>query len=152
MLGNPDARLNVDAIRTPYSDETLARMNRTFRRGAAVKGQHREQAGRKPNPKGARPRSFTQAVTGREKGIEHPCPMPLEVAESMVTLGSWPGDTVIDPFAGSGKTALAARRLGRNSISIERDPTFAAECGRRMEALETELRQHEQLALGDRAA
>lgn len=50
---------------------------------------------------------------------EHPAPYPLELAERLVRMFSFVGDTVLDPFGGTGTTSLAAARWGRNSISIE---------------------------------
>jgi DNA modification methylase len=50
---------------------------------------------------------------------EHPAPYPLELAERLVRMFSFVGDTVLDPFGGTGTTGLAAARWGRNSISIE---------------------------------
>ena len=49
----------------------------------------------------------------------HPAPFPVEIAERLIRMFSFAGDTVLDPFAGSGSTAVAAIRAGRNSISIE---------------------------------
>jgi len=49
----------------------------------------------------------------------HPAPFPTEIAERLIRLFSFAGDVVLDPFAGSGSTAVAAIRTGRNSISIE---------------------------------
>lgn len=133
VLGEPDARLNVDAVRTEYEPESIARLNRVWRRGRGVKGDERgDQHGRDVNEIGARGRSFHVAYVGREKGNPHPAPMPLEVAEWMVALASWPGDTVLDPFAGSGTTALAARRLGRRCVAIEAEADYAAMCAQRM--------------------
>jgi DNA modification methylase len=43
--------------------------------------------------------------------------------------------TVLDPFMGSGTTALVARRLGRNSIGIELNPKYADLCARRLQQL-----------------
>jgi DNA modification methylase len=40
--------------------------------------------------------------------------------------------TVIDPFMGSGTTALVARRLGRKSVGIELNPEYAEMCARRL--------------------
>jgi len=88
--------LNTDAIRTPYTDESKARMSRTWVNGRGVKGAERgTQNGREINPLGARARSFISIGVGREKGNEHPAPMPLKVAEWMIALGSSPGD--VDP-------------------------------------------------------
>ena len=133
VLGEPGAVLNVDAVRTAYEPESIARLGRIWRRGRSVKGDDRgDQHGRQVNEIGARGRSFHVAYVGREKGNPHPAPMPLEVAEWMVALASWPGETVLDPFAGSGTTALAARRLGRRCVAIELEADFAAVAARRL--------------------
>ncbi len=52
---------------------------------------------------------------------EHPAPYPLELAERLVRMFSFVGDTVLDPFGGTGTTSLAAARSGRNSVSVEID-------------------------------
>jgi modification methylase len=49
----------------------------------------------------------------------HPAPFPPELAERLIRMFSFAGDTALDPFAGSGSTAVAAIRTGRNSISVE---------------------------------
>ncbi|HLZ68908.1 MAG TPA: site-specific DNA-methyltransferase [Dehalococcoidia bacterium] len=49
----------------------------------------------------------------------HPAPFPLSLAERLVRMFSFVGDTVLDPFMGTGTTNLAARRWGRNSIGME---------------------------------
>jgi DNA methylase len=54
----------------------------------------------------------------------HPAPMPVEVARRCVRLSTWPGETVLDPFAGSGTTLLAARQLGRRAIGVERSERY----------------------------
>ena len=46
------------------------------------------------------------------------------MVERIVQACSCPGDTVLDPFAGSGTTALAAMRHERGFVSIERDPRY----------------------------
>ncbi len=50
---------------------------------------------------------------------EHPAPYPLELASRLVRMFSFVGDIVLDPFAGSGTTLLAAAKANRNSIGIE---------------------------------
>jgi len=55
---------------------------------------------------------------------EHPAPYPLELAERLVRMFSFVGDTVLDPFMGTGTTNLAAARWGRNSIGVEIDPHY----------------------------
>ena len=55
---------------------------------------------------------------------DHPAPYPVELAERLIQMFSFVGDTVLDPFGGTGTTTLAASRLARNSISIEVDPEY----------------------------
>ena len=55
---------------------------------------------------------------------EHPAPFPLEIAERLIRMFSVAGDTVLDPFMGTGTTSVAASRWGRNSIGIEVDPQY----------------------------
>ena len=49
----------------------------------------------------------------------HPAPFPVELARRCIRLSTWPGETVLDPFAGTGTTLLAARQLGRRAIGVE---------------------------------
>lgn len=54
----------------------------------------------------------------------HPAPYPLEIATRLVRMFSFVGDTVLDPFLGSGTTTIAAAHWGRNSIGIEIEPSY----------------------------
>ncbi len=54
----------------------------------------------------------------------HPAPYPLELAERLVRMFSFVGDTVFDPFLGTGTTSVAAARWGRHSHAIEVDPIY----------------------------
>lgn len=54
----------------------------------------------------------------------HPAPFPIELAERLIRMFSFVGDTVLDPFMGTGTTNAAAARWGRNSIGIEVDPAY----------------------------
>ncbi|MEA3311028.1 MAG: site-specific DNA-methyltransferase [candidate division WOR-3 bacterium] len=55
---------------------------------------------------------------------EHPAPFPYELAYRLVRMFSFVGDTVLDPFCGTGTTMLAAIKTDRNSIGIEIDPDY----------------------------
>lgn len=55
---------------------------------------------------------------GTETG-NHPAPFPVELPMRCIRLSTWPGETVLDPFMGSGQSLLAARALGRKAIGIE---------------------------------
>ncbi len=52
---------------------------------------------------------------------QHPAPYPLELAERLIRMFSFVGDTILDPFMGTGTTTVAAARWGRNSIGFEID-------------------------------
>jgi DNA modification methylase len=54
----------------------------------------------------------------------HPAPFPLELAERLIRMFSFVGDTVLDPFMGTGTTNVAAAKWGRNSIGVEIDPEY----------------------------
>jgi modification methylase len=54
----------------------------------------------------------------------HPAPYPDALAERLIKLFSFAGDTVLDPFVGTGTTSLAAVTTGRNSIGNEIEPTY----------------------------
>jgi len=59
----------------------------------------------------------------RKKG--HEAPFPEEIPRRLIRMFSFPGDTVLDPFLGTGTTAAVARSLGRNAIGYEISEEFA---------------------------
>ncbi len=63
---------------------------------------------------------------------DHPAPYPLEVPRRLIRMFSFAGDTVVDPFGGTGTTALAAIETGRNSVTIEIEPSYVDLIERRM--------------------
>jgi site-specific DNA-methyltransferase (adenine-specific) len=54
----------------------------------------------------------------------HPAPFPLDLAYRLVRMFSFHGDTVLDPFSGTGTTMVAAMKAGRNSIGVDIDPEY----------------------------
>lgn len=70
---------------------------------------------------------------------DHPCPKPLDLMEALVRDFTDPGDLILDPFAGSGTTGVAAIRLGRRFIGWERDPKYHAIAMKRLEAAREQL-------------
>lgn len=55
---------------------------------------------------------------------KHPAPYPLELANRLVRMFSFTGDTILDPFCGTGTTMIAAIHNERNSVGIEIDPDY----------------------------
>ena len=64
---------------------------------------------------------------------QHPAPYPLELAERLIRMFSFVGDTVLDPFMGTGTTNVAATKWGRNSIGVEIDPHYFEMAAKRIE-------------------
>jgi site-specific DNA-methyltransferase (adenine-specific) len=69
----------------------------------------------------------------------HPAPFPLELATRLVRMFSFTGDTVLDPFGGSGTTMVAALRAGRNSIGVEIEPEYCRMAARYLKAESTDF-------------
>jgi site-specific DNA-methyltransferase (adenine-specific) len=70
--------------------------------------------------------------TFKERG-EHPCQMPLSLLERIIRVSSNPGDLVLDPFAGSGTTLAAAKKLGRDYLGVELSDNYAERVRDRLE-------------------
>ena len=68
----------------------------------------------------------------------HPCQMPEAVLQRIIRVASNPGDVVLDPFAGSGTTLAAAKRLGRQYLGIELSENYAAQVKERLADVEVE--------------
>lgn len=65
---------------------------------------------------------------------KHPAPYPASLAERLIRMFSFVGDVVLDPFLGTGSTAVAAARCGRNSVGVEVDPVYYQMARKRIEA------------------
>src|SRR5258708_35648086 len=69
-------------------------------------------------------RSIWTDLRGASTRDGHPAPYPLEIAERLIKMFSFAGDTVLDPFAGTGSTSQAAIMSGRNSIANEIESAY----------------------------
>jgi site-specific DNA-methyltransferase (adenine-specific) len=58
--------------------------------------------------------------------VGHPAPFPVELPRRLIELYTFAGDLVLDPFLGSGTTAVAAVQTGRHYVGYETDPSYAA--------------------------
>lgn len=132
----PKPFFDLDAVRVPYKaaaaeierrrNDTLGRRNteagfgrdrtKTYLLGAADPGNVVNVA-----------QSYNQY-----RGAAHTAAMPEGLAEFFLRVACPPGGSVIDPFAGSGTTIVAARRLGRRASGFEIHERFVAEARRRI--------------------
>lgn len=80
---------------------------------------------------------FVSRVCGTFKErTGHPCQMPEAVLERIIRVSTNPGDVVLDPFAGSGTTLAAAKRLGRQYLGVELSPDYADAVRERLARIE----------------
>ncbi|UMR31703.1 site-specific DNA-methyltransferase [Massilia sp. MB5] len=122
-----DYYFDLDAVRIPYDAETKKARSRSIFVGAkwlevgynpkdlwSVSRLHREHAER----------------------VDHPTQKPLEIIERMLKASCPPDGVVLDLFMGSGTTAVAARRCGRNFVGFELNAEYCAVANARLAALE----------------
>lgn len=74
-----------------------------------------------------------------ESTRKHPAPFPAELAYRLVRMFSFTGDTILDPFMGSGTTLLAAANCGRHGMGVEIDESYMRDAKSRLESLPQEL-------------
>ena len=82
-----------------------------------------------------------------ERQTDHPAPYPAELAERLIRMFSFVGDAVLDPFAGTGSTAVAASRCGRNSINVELEAEYVDIAEERIQAERGTLTNYENLTV-----
>jgi site-specific DNA-methyltransferase (adenine-specific) len=68
------------------------------------------------------------------KRVGHPAPFPVELPRRLIELYTYKGDVVLDPFMGSGSTAVAAVRTGRRYVGYDMDPEYVALAESRIES------------------
>lgn len=85
-------------------------------------------------------RSFWTDIRGSSTRGGHPAPYPIELAERLIRMFSFAGDTVLDPFAGTASTSLAAIEAGRNSIANEIERSYVAIARKRIQEATAQTR------------
>ncbi len=83
------------------------------------------------------------------KETPHPNEKPFAVVAKLVHLGTKAGETILDPYVGSGTTLVAAKRLGRKCIGIEIEEKYCEIAARRVEAERLTLFEYVQETQGD---
>lgn len=105
--------------------------DRTKNNSATVE---RESHGLTPNESGKRNRRSVWTIATRPYKGAHFATFPEELVRPCILAGSRPGDTVLDPFAGSGTTGAVAKQEGRDFIGIEINPDYCEIIRQRLDA------------------
>ncbi len=123
-----EVQFNKDAVREPYNQTTIARYQKDKRYKDSQarmlhlqKGKYATNLWRIPSLKGS----------SREKS-GHPSQKPEALIERIIRSSSESGDLVIDPFLGSGTTAVVAQKLQRQWLGIEASPVYVAMAQKRL--------------------
>lgn len=86
-----------------------------------------------PNPDNFTDLWIYSPIPAGYKSRVHNCEKPLRMIEDMITTSSRLGDLILDPFAGSGTTGVAAMRTGRSAVLIEKDEKYCEIAAKRLE-------------------
>lgn len=124
----PAPKFNKDAVREPYSAEKIQTYLRDKR--------YKDPEARLEHLQAGKFATNLLRVTSL-KGISkekcgHPSQKPVELISKLVAAGSDPGDLVLDPFLGSGTTAVAAQALKRRWLGIEINPDYVEMANKRL--------------------
>lgn len=95
-------------------------------------------------------REFTKTVwhIANTSDPNHPAVFPIEIPRRLIKFFSFHGESVLDPFSGTGTTAVAALELGRRAVCIEQNPDYAKIIINRCQAL-SNGKECSQIILGD---
>jgi site-specific DNA-methyltransferase (adenine-specific) len=131
---------NIDDVRIPYGNHTLKYPEHpqaeTSQYGKGSDGKDRIW---QPHPKGAKPKDVVEIPTtcnGMHEKTPHPTQKPEELLRKIVLASSNPGDLVIDPFLGSGTTAVVAEQLKRKWKGCDLSLEYCQWAARRIELVE----------------
>lgn len=107
---------NLDDIRIPYGNHTLKYPEHPQAETSQYGNGKKKYSAWKPNEKGAKPKDVLEIPTtcnGMHEKTSHPTQKPEELLRKIILVSSSKDDLVIDPFLGSGTTAVVAEQLGR---------------------------------------
>lgn len=130
---------NKDAVRIPYDEETIRKYLRDPRyKDLAARGTHLRKG------KFATNIMRVPSLKGASKEKEgHPSQKPVSLILNLMRASTQPGDLVVDPFLGSGTTAVAAKQLGRRCVGIELDASYVAIAQNRLQRVVSDSNREE---------
>ncbi len=123
----------------PYAASTPARYKRGFDVNGAKNSVYRGRYGapcgiKKVNPNGRNKRTVWRVSTENNREM-HFASFPTKLIETPIAAGCPPDGVVLDPFMGSGTTAVVAKRMGRRYIGFEPNPDYVSIINRRLNAV-----------------
>ena len=128
-------KLNVDEVRVPYNNHTKRYPERVQAVTSQYGGKDKRRDKWQPHPLGAKPRDVFEIpvlCNGTEERTDHPTQKPEELIRRMIASSSQVGDLVIDPFGGSGTTAVVAQGLERRWLVGDADGRYVGLARRRL--------------------
>ena len=118
--------MNIDYIRIPYNSHTLKYPSHPQAETSQY-GKGKQRSNWMPNPLGAKPKDVIEIPTtcnGMGEKTPHPTQKPEELLRKIILASSNENDIVLDPFVGSGTTAVCAKQLNRKYIGIEQNEEY----------------------------
>ena len=128
--------INYDDVRIPYGKHTLKYRDHPQADSSQYgrKGSHWT-----PNPLGAKPKDVVEIPTtcnGMNEKTPHPTQKPEELLRKLILASSSEGDLVLDPFSGSGTTAVVASQLHRQWLACDENPEYNQWATQRLDSID----------------
>jgi len=131
--------LNIDTIRIPYSEHTLKYPNHPQAETSQFGNNKNANHIWEPNPLGAKPKDVLEIPTtcnGMHEKTPHPTQKPEELVRKIILASSNENDIVLDPFCGSGTTAVCAEQLKRKWLACDLSSEYLDWSVKRIETIE----------------
>jgi site-specific DNA-methyltransferase (adenine-specific) len=136
---------NIDDIRIPYGEHTLKYPSHP-QAETSLFGNGKSKAIWEPNPSGAKPKDVLEipqdlmeiptTCNGMHEKTPHPTQKPEELLRKLILASSNVGDTILDPFCGSGTTPVCAEQLQRKWLSCDLSLEYLGWAANRLDLVE----------------
>jgi len=134
-----DFKLNIDYIRIPYSEHTLKYPSHPQAETSQYGNGKNDNHIWEPNPLGAKPKDVMEIPTtcnGMHEKTPHPTQKPEELLRKIILASSNIGDTILDPFCGSGTTPVCSEQLQRKWLACDLSSEYLDWAINRLEIVE----------------
>ncbi|MDP9851813.1 DNA-methyltransferase [Corynebacterium lowii] len=130
---------DIDHIRIPYGAHTLKYPSHPQADSSAFGKGKIKRDNWTPNPMGAKPKDVIEVPTtcnGMNEKTPHPTQKPEELVRKFIFAGTTSGQVVLDPFSGSGTTAVVSAQLGRQFLACDLDPEYNSWAASRLKRIQ----------------